>query len=235
MSDSSIPSTSQINSSGPSDKSHKHKKHKKEKKKKKDKKDEKKAKQEQPMEVDEAIYQFTGNEDYYVDKQPARGYHNVDTLHKPACPRYRVHLKRLGTFKSKSGAVPNKRYYEKHKIQRDKYLEKSTMTDEEFTFQTKVIKDKLTQQPRSIEQWLIYVQHQDSFPMSATKAQLCERKIDVLKQALQANPGNEQLYCEYARIIDETYPSYEVSKILDGLITKGWLDLKIVILLAIFN
>lgn len=223
MNDDSIPSTSEAPHSISSDKSHKKKKHKKEKIKKAHKKEKRKPKQQQPIDVDvdETLYQFTGNEDYYVDKQPARGYNNVDTLHKPACPRYRIHLRQLGTLKYKWKSMTSKRYYDKHKIQRDTYANKSTMTDEEFTLQTKLIKEKLTQQPRDIEQWLIYVEHQNSFPMSATKAQLCERKIDVLKQALQANPGNERLYYEYVRIIDETYPSYEVSKILDGLITKG--------------
>lgn len=35
----------------------------------------------------EPIHQFTGNEDFYVDKKSERGYLRVETLHRPACPK----------------------------------------------------------------------------------------------------------------------------------------------------
>lgn len=196
-------------SSSRSDKKRKHKKEKK-----------KHRKKERREKSEEKIQEFTGNEDYYVDKLPSRGYVHVNTLHKPACPRYKIRVPHLGNFRRWKSAG-SKRYYEKTQRRDDVAPDKNKPTDEEFTIQTKAIKGALAEQPRDIEQWFKYVRHQDSFPMSATKMQITERKLDVLKQALLANHGNDQLYCEYVRIIEETYPSYEVSKILDGLIAKG--------------
>lgn len=198
----------------------KKRKHKKEKSKKRHKKEKRKDKREEK--ADPEPQDFTGNEEYYLDKEPARGYANIQTLYKPACPRYRIRLSHLGAIpRNRMLLFSTKRYYEKNRVHRQTD-DKTTLSDEEFTMRTKAIKEKLSDNPRDIFRWLEYVDHQKTFPMIATKTQLCERKIDVLKQALQANPGNELLYGEYVRIIDETYPSYEVSKILDGLISKGW-------------
>lgn len=192
----------------------KKKKHKKEKSKKHHRKDKSSR-----LSEGESTHNFTGNEDYYIDKDPAIGYRNVDTLHRPACPRYKVRLPHLGITRPWK-TVAYKRYYEKDKHNRISNS-KVTLSDEEFTMKTKAFKERLARSPHDLSIWLEYVQHQHVFPMSTTKAQLCERKLDVLRQGLQANPGNEKLYREYVRIVDETYPSYEVSKILDALITKG--------------
>lgn len=214
-----IPSTTSETADTSTSKIDRKRKHKKEKKKHKKKERREKSKEK----IIEQLHQFTGNEDYYVDKQPCRGYVNVDTLHKPACPRYKVQLPHLGRFRHWKW-TPSKRYFEKVKRRDEAALDKIKPTDELFTMQTKAIKEVLTQHPKDIDQWFKYVNHQNSFPMSATKIQITERKLDVLKQALLANHGNDMLYCEYVRIIEETYPSYEVSKILEGLISKGeWL------------
>lgn len=211
------PSTTTTTSrpASPSDDTIKKKKRKKDKSKKHSRKEKSSRKAESP-----STHQFDGTEDFYVDKQPSRSYANVDTLHRPACPRYKVRLQHLGDIRRRK-ATPYKRYFEKDKHNRITSGDKTTLTDEEFTAQTKQFKERIAQSPRDIDIWLEYVQHQHQFPMTSTRAQLCERKLDVLRQGLLANPGNAQLYCEYVRILDETYPSYEVSKILDSLITKG--------------
>lgn len=57
--------------------------------------------------------------------------------------------------------------------------------------------------------------------MKSAKLQIVERKLDILDKALRENPSNEQLYKLYVQIVDRAYPSFEVSKILEKLLSKG--------------
>lgn len=155
-----------------------------------------------------------------MDKQPSSGYAKVDTLHKPACPRYRTELRHLGPIRRNKPAS-YKRYYEVSKHNRNSALVENSTSNEEFASGTKTFKERLSQNPKDITIWLEYVNYQNSFPMSSSKAQLCERKLDVLRQGMLANPSNNQLYREYVRIVEDTYPSYEVSKLLEALIANG--------------
>lgn len=69
---------------------HKERKHKKSDREKSSHK-KKKRRHHDETPPPEPIHQFTGNEDFYVDKKPERGYLRVETLHRPACPKYHCH------------------------------------------------------------------------------------------------------------------------------------------------
>lgn len=178
--------------------------------------------------MEKAIDEFTGNEDYYVDKVPVRGYITVQTLHRPACPKYRIYARPLGHFRGRK-SIKIKRYYiknKKDKIQCGDRQEPTASTvdrldETEFVNKNKVFNRKLGENPGDVSLWLEFVQHQDYTHMKSTKTQIVERKIDILEKALRENPSNEQLYRLYVEIIDQTYPSFEVSKILDRLLVKG--------------
>lgn len=43
----------------------------------------------------------------------------------------------------------------------------------------------------------------------------------ILDKALRENAGNDRLYAVYVDVLERTYPSFEVSKLLDGLLAKG--------------
>lgn len=188
----------------------------------------KKSKHEAPKQ-ENRIDEFTGNEDYYVDKIPVRGYLNVQTLHKPACPKYRIYARSLGHIRRGRKSTKLKRYYiksKKDKIQcgdrQDTTANTVDRLDEtEFVNKNKVFNRKLGGDPGDVPLWLEFVRHQDYTHMKSTKTQIVERKIDILEKALRENPSNEQLYRLYVEIIDQTYPSFEVSKILDRLLAKG--------------
>lgn len=66
--------------------------HRKSKKDKHHKKKKRKHNRESP--VPQPIV-FTGTEEYYVDKKCERGYISVQTLHRPACPKYVKKYKKL--------------------------------------------------------------------------------------------------------------------------------------------
>lgn len=228
----------ETNSDSTSKKSKKHskKKKKKEHKLKKDKRSKSKSDSEPKIE-------FTGKEDYYVDKKPNNSYFSMVTLKKEDHSRYRCQTKFLGTkqwrisqFQSKEkskryfhgkskklntigsvGRSPNK---ETNKIIR--------LSETEFTLKTKEFNQNLQNNNKNIPMWLDYVRLQENFYMKMTKIQLAERKMDILNKALRENPSNEALYREYISILEQTYPSFEISKFLDILLQKGKIILEFV-------
>lgn len=173
--------------------------------------------------------EFTGKEEYYVDKRPERSYMTKNTLEKTICPRYRVRLRQLGSFTPYQVFLLHiktmgkyKRYYRlKAKSLRKADEVSPRSTEKEFQSKTKKINKRLTENPNDIKLWLELVKLQDNFYMKSTKAERTERKINILKRALIENLGNNELYREYIRIIKRNHPSFEVSKILESLLEKG--------------
>lgn len=220
------PSIIEPSTSSSSKKSKQKRKHKDEnkfslKKKKKQKQELKDSKQSAPIDV------FTGNEEYYVDKLPVRGYLKIQTLHRPACPKYKIYLRSLGSIQRSYNSKKFKRYYIKNKKDKiqcndrdDPTMIIDRMDEIEFVNKNKLFNRKLGENPSDVTLWLDFVQHQDFTYMKSTKIQIVERKIDILEKALRENSSNEQLYRLYVDIIDQTYPSFEVSKILDRMLAK---------------
>lgn len=213
-----------------------HKKRKKEPKQHKRKKSKHKTKS---TEAEPPKLEFTGKEDYYVDKKCDRGNWSRDSLLKTHCPRYRVHVRRLGTLTPRQwqllrGSVADrrsKRYFSRKskRTQDDQDAAKTEiavrrdmrLTEEEFAMRTKSFNQRLGEDPGAIDCWLEYVEHQDRFYTKITKLQLTERKMDILNRALRENPDSDRLKRTYVDLIEQTYPSFEVSKILNGLMEKG--------------
>lgn len=230
------PETTAVNDSDNSSHEVARKKHKKEHKHHKRKKSKHKSKS---NEVAQPKLEFTGKEDYYVDKKSDRDNWSRDSLHKTQCPRYRVRMRRLGSLTPQQwrllrGSVADqksKRYFsQKNKRTHDDQDAGKTeiavrremrLTEEEFTLKTKSFNQQLGEDPSRIDVWLEYVGHQDRFYTKITKLQLTERKMDILNRALHQNPDSDKLKRTYVDLIEQTYPSFEVSKILNGLLEKG--------------
>lgn len=224
----------------------KQKKHSKKKKKKDHKHHKDKRPKIEPIK-NEPKSEFTGKENYYVDKKPSNSYFSMETLKRDDSARYRVHFHYVGTLTSQQWRIlhrrskdKSKRYFTKHKTDKVKATpdgdsgggtvvdddEKETsknhrLSEEDFTAKTKVLNKNLLSSPKDIDLWLEYIRFQGHFYMKMTKIQLAERKMEILNKALRDNPSNERLYREYIDILEQTYPSFEVSKFLDTLIQKG--------------
>lgn len=214
------------------------KKHSKKKKKKEHKRQKEKSKSPSKS---PPKYEFTGKEDYYVDKRADKSYLTKWAPDKQDFTKYRIRCKRIGTLTPQQYMIlrrqskeKSKRYYNrKNKIEKnvpaedggagDKEISKTTrLTEDEFTLKTKTFNRHLGSNTGDVSMWLEYVRFQQHFYMKMSKIQMAERKMEILNKALRENPGNDQLYIEYVDVIEQTYPSFEVSKFLDDLLQKGW-------------
>ncbi|KAJ6647678.1 Nuclear exosome regulator NRDE2 [Pseudolycoriella hygida] len=191
--------------------------------KKKHKKDRNhRSPKENPKNVDE-VMEFDGTEDYYVDKSAERGYLRVETLHRPACPRYRVYYNSVVGKNRSQHFWKVRRYYlksKKGKIEVGEWNKEEKLSEEDFSIKNKEFNRQLGENPGRIELWIQFIHHQDMSHMKSTKTQVVESKLDILNKALRENPKNEDLYKLYIQVIDRAYPSFEVSKILDQLLAK---------------
>lgn len=118
-----------------------------------------------------------------------------------------------------------KRYFlknRKDKIEVGEWNKEESLTEEDFSNKNKDFNRQLGENPGNIELWAQFINHQDMSHMKSTKLQVVERKLDILNKALRENPKNEDLYKLYIKLIDRAFPSFEVSKILDQLLSKGW-------------
>lgn len=207
------------------------------------------------------VIEFTGTEDYYVDKKPERGFVSVTTLNRPACPKYRSHSRPFGDVPRSTAFMrrPYQRYYALEsatKSRRDK-SKKSTPTaaganasSTSSTTAVGVTQHRLNEDDFiranadfnrrlaiasntsdvDADTWLQLVRHQRQSPQKLTKLQLAERQMDILNKAITTAHSYtstaataaaiDRLYAEYADILEQTFPSFEVSKHLDALLTR---------------
>lgn len=192
----------------------------------------------------ESKFEFTGQENYYVDKS--------GRMDKCDVARYHVKMHLLGTltpqqwqmmFKSKK--AKSKRYFvwnvdkksgdepaaadddaNASTSKKDDTTTAATakayrLTEDEFIARSKTFNNRLAEDSGDIDTWLEHVRFQEHFYMKITKVQLAERKMEILNRALHENPSNDRLYREYIGVLEWAYPSFEVSKFLDNLIKKG--------------
>lgn len=226
------------------------KKHSKKKKKKLHKHHKEKHSKIEKIDDTTTKSEFTGKEDYYVDKQPDNSLLTLTkaSMKKKDCTRYHVNVKLLGTLPSMqqtkllrhSSKDKLKRYFHIKSRKAEKIKSETInddagaatavnevskahrLTEDEFTEKTKLFnRSLLTTDISNIDMWLDFVRLQENFYAKITKLQLAERKMEILNKALRDNLGNDRLYHEYVDILEQTYPSFEVSKYLDILIAKG--------------
>lgn len=141
----------------------------------------------------------------------------------PIFRRYHTFLKTLGYWRIYR-PTSQKRYYVKNKNERIEcgdWNDIERLSELEFFEKNKMFNRQLGEDPGNVDLWLQFVKHQDFTHMKSTKTQIAERKMNILDKALKENAGNERLYKLYVDVIDRVYPSFEVSKILDGLLMKG--------------
>lgn len=134
-------------------------------------------------------------------------------------------MRSLGAIpRTNRAKVPIRRYYLKGK--RDKIAvgdrdDVDRLDEDAFISQNRTFNKRLAENPADIAVWSEFVRHQDKTSQKATKLQIAERKMEILDKALRENVSNDALYEMYVDVLDRTYPSFEVSKMLDGLLAKG--------------
>lgn len=192
----------------------------KSKKRKKDKK--KKTKKSRPS---TPVIEFTGKEEYYVDKNGAKGYISIETLHKPARPRYYSSKKIIGNHKYRRIFEKPTRYFSSkfnkssNHSDDDNHIDK--ITDEtEFVLKVKEFNEHLHQNSTDVDKWLEFTDHQDRTCLKLSKTQIAEKKIEILDRALKENPKNSILFEKYIDIITRVLPFDSISIIVEKLLTK---------------
>ncbi|XP_055694670.1 nuclear exosome regulator NRDE2 isoform X2 [Lutzomyia longipalpis] len=219
--DLSLPGSSVETFTSPDDEKGVSKKRKNKEKKKKQKKECSDDKSEAATEL---VLEFTGRENYYVDKTSQIGYLKVGKLHNPACPRYHSSNHVLGKPKRYEN-FKHVRYFARKPKKSDQVPDKEgqyQLSEEEFLKKNKEFNTELRKEPGNITKWVEFInfQSQGLLKSSTTNIQVAERKIGILNKALTLNACNEELYALYVDIVTAVYPSFEVSKILDKLLAK---------------
>ncbi|XP_073844060.1 nuclear exosome regulator NRDE2 [Musca autumnalis] len=165
---------------------------------------------------------FTGQEEFYVDKRKAKQYNTIKTLHKPACPRYRTNHYTLGRSYGSIGKAKTKRYYNCKYIEN---VEKSNtecypLTENEYTSKMGELNRKTMENCREIQHWLELIALQDRNPYKWSRLRIAEKKLDYMEKALNFHPFHKDLYSVYIDTIVQCYTSHDVSKMLDALLAK---------------
>ncbi|XP_075160790.1 nuclear exosome regulator NRDE2 [Haematobia irritans] len=171
------------------------------------------------------LLDFSGNEDFYVDKTRAKQYHAVKTLHKPACPKYRKHYGILGrNYSSRSDGNKTKRYYRYNRFGPDEEQSRDQkcypLTENEYTELMGELNRKTMENCRETKNWLDLIALQDRNPYKWSKLRVAEKKIDYIEKALNFHPSNDDLYRVYIATITQCYTSHDVSKMLDTYLSK---------------
>lgn len=138
--------------------------------------------------------------------------------------RYRTYIAGVMGHMNRPRFTNVRRYFlksKKDKIEVGEWNKEESLNEEDFSIKNKEYNRQLGENPGNIQLWMQFINHQDLSHMKSTKIQVVERKLDILNKALRENPKNEDLYKLYIQVIDRAFPSFEVSKTLDQLISKG--------------
>uniref|UniRef100_A0A0A1XLS6 UPF0614 protein C14orf102 homolog n=1 Tax=Zeugodacus cucurbitae TaxID=28588 RepID=A0A0A1XLS6_ZEUCU len=176
------------------------------------------------------VLEFNGTEGYYIDKSKVQQYLTVRTLHKPACPRYRsssVYILGKGWSygsKVKDTILKSKKRYFRNKCQIINEpvcnATQIALDENEYSSRLGQLNRKILQPSSDLQVWLELLSLQEQNPYKWPRLLLAEKKLDIINRALINLPRNEQLYRIYIDIIFATYPSFEVTKMLDRLLIK---------------
>ncbi|XP_055593476.1 nuclear exosome regulator NRDE2 [Uranotaenia lowii] len=200
-----------------SDSVDRHIKHKKTKKKKKKHHKRKRSRSasgdEKEKEVPEQV--AVSEQEFYTDVQPMRIYLTVDTLHKPACPRYRLGPYRFRlteqTWWKQNRPVRYFRYFRKSK---DFVKTSEKVKEEEMEL------EKSAKKSNSVESWVAYLRFKADHPVHLDSYQNHKAELDVIERAMRYHPDEEQLLGMYLEWIVKVHPMDHVLELIQKMINK---------------
>ncbi|XP_046689261.1 nuclear exosome regulator NRDE2 isoform X2 [Homalodisca vitripennis] len=163
------------------------------------------------------------NDPFYEDKKQERGNFLVDTLHRPAVPKYDKHsryFKRYRYMKEKFKKERKVRRYfilvsRKDDNKSIDYNDDAGAKEEDLTRTTEDFNRKLANNPTDVDVWLQYIQFQDTVfdfekiyrrnPMGGERV-TSERKLAIVERAIQKNPASELLLEERLELCERLWP-----------------------------
>lgn len=134
------------------------------------KKKDKKFKRKELTKPVEPVLDFSGQEEFYVDKKRAKQYNTVRTLHKPACPRYRTYYHTLGRHWHGKAKFKPKRYYkfreENGAVVNNGLQQIYPLTENEYTLKMGELNRCTIDHYQEIQHWLDLIELQVKFNIS---------------------------------------------------------------------
>jgi NRDE-2, necessary for RNA interference len=178
----------------------------------------KKAKKKKKSEESPAQPVVSTNDHYYVDKNAVRGYLSVETLYRPACPKYSIFARGLQTksfFKASSKTY--KRYFstlkKSEKQSKERSLEDISLDDEKF-------RKALFDDPTQVSKWLEYYNYKVQNPTEMEKFKNDQIQFNVLEKAMKHNSKDDRIVKPFLNAAKKIYPNDTLLEIIDGLLEK---------------
>ncbi|XP_058832540.1 nuclear exosome regulator NRDE2 [Topomyia yanbarensis] len=155
--------------------------------------------------------------DYYTDLEGLRIYLTVETLHRPACPRYRLGPYR---FKMNSGFNVDRaqrfyRYFKKAK--------KLKVDDEKSSQDTRNVEFELEKAARlddSVEKWIEYIRYKEDNPVHFDSYQNHKAELAIIEKAMRHHPDDGRLLSLYLEGIVKVFPTDQVLVMIEKMIAK---------------
>ncbi|XP_058462509.1 nuclear exosome regulator NRDE2 [Malaya genurostris] len=171
--------------------------------------DDKQSKTQEPIHVSEL--------EYYTDLEGLRIYLTVDTLHRPACPKYRLGPYR---FTNKPDSIERRvhRYF--------RYLKKAKNFNVGNEISMQEARDKEIELEKSARlensagKWIEYIRHKQTNPVHFDSYQNHKAELAIVEKALRQHPDNRKLLSLYLEGIVKVYPTDEVLLMIEKLIAK---------------
>uniref|UniRef100_A0A1B6MGW1 Protein NRDE2 homolog n=1 Tax=Graphocephala atropunctata TaxID=36148 RepID=A0A1B6MGW1_9HEMI len=196
------------------------------KKKRNKKKKEQSHRHKRPIEKDLGKVQpkILESDQFYEDKKQERGNFLVDTLHRPAIPRYdkySLYFQRYRYMKAKYKKERKVRRYFIHVSNKEdtrsrEYDDDGGAKEVELTRATEDYNKRLADNPADVDVWLQYVQFQDTVydferiyrknPMGGERV-TSERKLAIVERAIKSNPVSERLLAERLELCERLWPA----------------------------
>ncbi|XP_062561746.1 nuclear exosome regulator NRDE2 [Armigeres subalbatus] len=167
--------------------------------------DEQKKVESPPMSVSEL--------EYYTDVDALKIYLTVETLHRPACPKYKLGPYRFpqtgrGALKKRNNAQRYFRYFRKWKEVSSENKVGGQAIDKEMQL------EKAARSDSSVDKWIEYYQYKKEHPMHFDSYQNHKAELAIVERAMQRHPDDELLMELYLEGIVKVYPTDEVLELI---------------------
>ncbi|XP_065090079.1 nuclear exosome regulator NRDE2 [Ochlerotatus camptorhynchus] len=149
--------------------------------------------------------------DFYTDVDALRIYLTVETLHRPACPKYKLGPYRFDRLGWRKRGVKVQRYFRYFK----KFRENASGGGSEGNVLDKEMElEKAARGDSSVEKWIEYYRFKQDNPIHADSYQNHKAELAVVERAMQRHPDDDQLMELYMDGIVKVYPTDEVLELI---------------------
>ncbi|XP_039281591.1 uncharacterized protein LOC111046215 [Nilaparvata lugens] len=211
----------------------KHKKHKKSKTEKSSRRN-KQVRYLKRFEAKDLKALIKEDDEFYEDRRRELGNHSVDTLHRPAIPKYDCPRTYYSVKQTKRRAEKSRKgryfHFDWGKVESENFFCGSRNEDscdrndsvitvkseEEILERTSRFNKQLAEEPNNVDLWMQYIKFQDttlkyqpvtaSFSSARKKLAIADKKLAIVEKALSLNPLCEQLLKEKMHLAELVYP-----------------------------